>query len=76
MAKTMLTLPDTSMKDYIDAEQAAERIRDGYAEYFRSFDVLADARAADSRRTSTASASSSSTGRRSMPPTFRARPYP
>ena len=40
MAKTMLGLPDTSMKDYIDAEQAAERLRDGYAEYFKKFDVL------------------------------------
>lgn len=40
MAKTMLSLPDTSMKDYIDAEQAAERLRDGYAEYFKSYDAL------------------------------------
>ncbi|KQP15187.1 hypothetical protein ASF43_14280 [Pseudorhodoferax sp. Leaf267] len=40
MAKTMLSLPDTSMKAFIDAEHGAERIRDGYAEYFKSFDVL------------------------------------
>ena len=40
MAKTMLSLPDTSIADFIDAEQAAERIRDGYAEYFRDFDAL------------------------------------
>lgn len=40
MARTMLSLPDTSMADFIDAEQAAERIRDGYAEYFRGFDAL------------------------------------
>jgi aspartyl-tRNA(Asn)/glutamyl-tRNA(Gln) amidotransferase subunit A len=40
MAKTMLSLPDTSMKDYIDAEQAAERLRDGYADYFRTYDAL------------------------------------
>jgi aspartyl-tRNA(Asn)/glutamyl-tRNA(Gln) amidotransferase subunit A len=40
MAKTMLALPDTSMKDYIEAEQAAERLRDGYAQYFKRFDVL------------------------------------
>jgi len=40
MAKTMLALPDTSMKDYIEAEQAAERLRDGYAEYFRQYDAL------------------------------------
>jgi aspartyl-tRNA(Asn)/glutamyl-tRNA(Gln) amidotransferase subunit A len=40
MAKTMLGLPDTSMADYIEAEQAAERLRDGYAGYFKRFDVL------------------------------------
>ena len=40
MARTMLSLPDTSMDDYIAAEQAAERIRDGYAAYFRNYDVL------------------------------------
>lgn len=40
MAKTMLSLPDTSMKDYIDAEQAAERLRDGYADYFQHYDAL------------------------------------
>jgi aspartyl-tRNA(Asn)/glutamyl-tRNA(Gln) amidotransferase subunit A len=40
MAKTMLSLPDTSMDDYIDAEQAAERLRDGYAEYFKKYDAL------------------------------------
>lgn len=40
MAKTMLSLPDTTMADFIDAEQAAERIRDGYAEYFRGYDAL------------------------------------
>jgi aspartyl-tRNA(Asn)/glutamyl-tRNA(Gln) amidotransferase subunit A len=40
MAKTMLSLPDTSMKDYIDAEQAAERLRDGYADYFSRYHAL------------------------------------
>ncbi|APO66755.1 amidase protein [Rhizobium gallicum] len=40
MAKTMLSLPDTSMKDYIEAEQAAERLRDGYADYFSRYDAL------------------------------------
>jgi aspartyl-tRNA(Asn)/glutamyl-tRNA(Gln) amidotransferase subunit A len=40
MAKTMLSLPDTSMKDFINAEQAAERIRDGFAGYFQNYDVL------------------------------------
>jgi aspartyl-tRNA(Asn)/glutamyl-tRNA(Gln) amidotransferase subunit A len=40
MSKTMLSLPDTSMKDFIDAEQAAERLRDGFAGYFRKYDAL------------------------------------
>lgn len=40
MAKTMLSLPDTSMKDYIEAEQAAERLRDGFADYFSRYDAL------------------------------------
>lgn len=40
MAKTMLSLPDTSMADFIEAEQAAERLRDGYADYFRGYDAL------------------------------------
>jgi aspartyl-tRNA(Asn)/glutamyl-tRNA(Gln) amidotransferase subunit A len=40
MAKTMLSLQDTSMKDFIDAEQAAERLRDGFAGYFQKYDVL------------------------------------
>jgi aspartyl-tRNA(Asn)/glutamyl-tRNA(Gln) amidotransferase subunit A len=40
MSKFMLSLPDTSMKDFIDAEQAAERLRDGYAEYFQKYDAL------------------------------------
>jgi len=40
MAKTMLSLLDTSMQDYIEAEQAAERLRDGYADYFSRYDAL------------------------------------
>jgi aspartyl-tRNA(Asn)/glutamyl-tRNA(Gln) amidotransferase subunit A len=40
MAKTMLALPDTSISDFIDAEQAVERLRDGYAEYFSHYDAL------------------------------------
>lgn len=40
MAKTMLALPDTAMNDYIEAEQAAERLKDGFAEYFKRFDLL------------------------------------
>jgi aspartyl-tRNA(Asn)/glutamyl-tRNA(Gln) amidotransferase subunit A len=40
MARFMLSLPDTSVADYIDAAQAAERLKDGYAEYFQKYDVL------------------------------------
>ena len=40
MARTMLATPDTSMKDYIEAEQAAERLRDGFADFFSRHDVL------------------------------------
>nr|USU34051.1 amidase [Methylobacterium sp. OTU13CASTA1] len=40
MARIMLSLPDTSIEDYVAAEQAAERLRDGYAAYFRDHDVL------------------------------------
>ena len=40
MAKTILSLPDTSMADYLEAEQAAERLRDGYADYFTRYDAL------------------------------------
>jgi aspartyl-tRNA(Asn)/glutamyl-tRNA(Gln) amidotransferase subunit A len=40
MAKFMLSLPDTPAADYIDAVQAAERLKDGYAEYFQKYDVL------------------------------------
>lgn len=40
MAHTMLSLPETSMNDYIDAEQASERLRDGFATYFARYDAL------------------------------------
>jgi len=40
MARFMLSLPDTPAADYIDAVQAAERLKDGYAEYFERYDVL------------------------------------
>src|SRR5258708_6420558 len=40
MSKTMLSLPDTSMKDYIEAEQAADRIADGYADYLTRYAAL------------------------------------
>jgi aspartyl-tRNA(Asn)/glutamyl-tRNA(Gln) amidotransferase subunit A len=40
MARAMRAAPETSMKDYLDAEQAAERLRDGFADYFSRYDVL------------------------------------
>jgi aspartyl-tRNA(Asn)/glutamyl-tRNA(Gln) amidotransferase subunit A len=40
IARGMLNTPDTSMHDFIDATQAAERIRDGFAEYFEKYDAL------------------------------------
>lgn len=40
MARFMLGLPDTPAADYIDAAQGAERLKDGYAEYFQKYDVL------------------------------------
>lgn len=40
MARSMLSLPDTPRHDYIEVEQAAERIRDGYADYFSRYDAL------------------------------------
>jgi len=40
MARFMLSLPDTPAADYIDAAQAAERLKDGYAEYFQKYDTL------------------------------------
>jgi len=40
MSKTMLATPDTSMTDYITAEQGFEKIGDGYAEFFSRFDAL------------------------------------
>jgi len=40
MARVLLSLPDTPMKDFIDAEQAADRLKDGFAGYFQKYDVL------------------------------------
>lgn len=40
MSRTMLATPDTSVEDYVAAEQAFEWIRDGYLEYFRHFDAV------------------------------------
>jgi aspartyl-tRNA(Asn)/glutamyl-tRNA(Gln) amidotransferase subunit A len=38
--RTIFETPDTSIKDFVAAEQAGERLRDSFAEYFRSYDVL------------------------------------
>ncbi|MDB5981497.1 MAG: amidase [Pseudomonas sp.] len=40
ISKGMLATPDTSMADFIQAEQATDRLRDGFAEYFQSYDAL------------------------------------
>jgi aspartyl-tRNA(Asn)/glutamyl-tRNA(Gln) amidotransferase subunit A len=40
MSKTMLATPDTSVEDYVAAEQGFERIRDAYAEVFTTFDAV------------------------------------
>jgi aspartyl-tRNA(Asn)/glutamyl-tRNA(Gln) amidotransferase subunit A len=40
ISKGMLATPDTPMADFIDAEQAAERLRDGFVEYFQRYDAL------------------------------------
>jgi aspartyl-tRNA(Asn)/glutamyl-tRNA(Gln) amidotransferase subunit A len=40
ISKGMLATPDTTMADFVLAEQAAERLRDGFAEYFQRYDVL------------------------------------
>jgi len=40
ISKGMLATPDTPMADFIEAEQAAERLRDGFAEYFQRYDAL------------------------------------
>jgi aspartyl-tRNA(Asn)/glutamyl-tRNA(Gln) amidotransferase subunit A len=39
-ARFMLSMADTPAVDYIDAVQGAERLKDGYAEYFQKYDVL------------------------------------
>lgn len=40
IAKGMLATPDTTMGDFVLAEQGAERLRDGFAEYFQRYDAL------------------------------------
>ncbi len=40
IVKRLLATPDTSMWDFVDAEQAGERLRDGFADYFSRYDAL------------------------------------
>ena len=40
MSRGMLATPDTTIGDYVAAEQAFERICDGYSEYFEQFDAV------------------------------------
>ncbi|TWB20318.1 aspartyl-tRNA(Asn)/glutamyl-tRNA(Gln) amidotransferase subunit A [Nitrospirillum amazonense] len=40
IAQAMLAAPETSMADFIEAEQAAERLKDGFADYFSRYDAL------------------------------------
>jgi len=39
-AKLVLDAPDTPIVDFVAAEQAIERLRDSFAEYFQRYDVL------------------------------------
>ncbi|GIG90633.1 amidase [Plantactinospora endophytica] len=39
-SKTMVGTPDTSVQDYVQAEQGIERLRDGFVEYFQQYDAL------------------------------------
>jgi aspartyl-tRNA(Asn)/glutamyl-tRNA(Gln) amidotransferase subunit A len=38
--KFMRGAPETSVRDYVEAEQGIERLRDGFAAYFQRFDAL------------------------------------
>ncbi|KAF4958038.1 hypothetical protein FSARC_11124 [Fusarium sarcochroum] len=40
IARNMLKRSETSAKDFIKAEKAADRLKDAFAEYFDSFDIL------------------------------------
>jgi aspartyl-tRNA(Asn)/glutamyl-tRNA(Gln) amidotransferase subunit A len=40
VSKSMLAGPETSVEDYVLAEQGIERLRDGFAEYFQQYDAL------------------------------------
>jgi aspartyl-tRNA(Asn)/glutamyl-tRNA(Gln) amidotransferase subunit A len=40
ISQGMLATADTTMEDFVLAEQAAERLRDGFADYFQRYDAL------------------------------------
>ncbi|KAF4442250.1 Asp-tRNAAsn/Glu-tRNAGln amidotransferase A subunit and related amidase, partial [Fusarium austroafricanum] len=40
IARNMLSRTETSAEDFVKAEQAADRLKDGFAEYFESFDIF------------------------------------
>ncbi|KQO05399.1 glutamyl-tRNA(Gln) amidotransferase subunit A [Agreia sp. Leaf244] len=40
ISRAMLATPDTSVADYVLAEQWMEELRDGFAEYFEGYDAL------------------------------------
>ncbi|MDQ1037045.1 aspartyl-tRNA(Asn)/glutamyl-tRNA(Gln) amidotransferase subunit A [Streptomyces sp. V3I8] len=40
VSRSMLAGPDTSVRDYVLAEQGIERLRDAFTEYFRQYDAL------------------------------------
>jgi aspartyl-tRNA(Asn)/glutamyl-tRNA(Gln) amidotransferase subunit A len=40
ITKALREAPDTTMAEFLAAEQSAERLRDGFAEYFTRYDAL------------------------------------
>lgn len=40
IARFMLKTPETSVEEFVKAEQAADRLKDGFARYFQSYDAL------------------------------------
>jgi aspartyl-tRNA(Asn)/glutamyl-tRNA(Gln) amidotransferase subunit A len=40
IVKRILATPDTGLSDFVLAEQAAERLKDGFTEYFQRYDAL------------------------------------
>jgi Asp-tRNA(Asn)/Glu-tRNA(Gln) amidotransferase A subunit family amidase len=74
IAKGMLATPDTALDDFVLAEQAVERLKDGFAEYFKGYDALLCPVLPIPAQEHDASEFASSTARPCLPSTFRARP--